>query len=54
MFDGGWGLARASNTGPLIVLRFEAESPERLNEIQQLFNERLERIESELGVSAGS
>ena len=45
----GAPLARASNTGPLIVLRFEAESLERLNEIQQLFNERLERIESELG-----
>ncbi len=54
VFDGGWGLARASNTGPIIVLRFEAESPERLDEIQQLFNERLGRIESDLGVSVGS
>ena len=54
LFDGGWGLARPSNTGPIIVLRFEAESPERLDEIQQLFNERMERIESELGVAGGS
>lgn len=51
--DGGWGLARPSNTGPIIVLRFEAESPEKLSEIQQLFIERLNRIESELG-SVGS
>jgi len=46
-------LARPSNTGPIIVLRFEAESPEKLSEIQQLFIERLNRIESELG-SVGS
>ena len=32
--DGAWGLARASNTGPIIVLRFEASSPERLAEVQ--------------------
>ncbi len=28
--DGTWALVRASNTGPVIVLRFEAPSPERL------------------------
>lgn len=26
LFDGGWGLVRASNTGPVLVLRCEAES----------------------------
>ncbi len=35
MFDGGWGLIRASNTQPALVLRFEADSPERLKEIQE-------------------
>ena len=30
LFDHGWGLARASNTQPVLVLRFEAESPELL------------------------
>ena len=44
----------ASNTGPIIVLRFEAESAARLEEIKALFFERIERIEAELGVSAGS
>ncbi len=29
-FPGGWGLVRASNTGPVLVLRCEADSPERL------------------------
>ncbi len=29
-----WGLVRASNTGPVLVLRFEAPSAERLSEIR--------------------
>jgi phosphomannomutase/phosphoglucomutase len=33
-FPGGWGLVRASNTQPALVLRFEAESPARLAEIR--------------------
>jgi len=34
VFPDGWGLVRASNTQPVLVLRFEAESPERLEEIR--------------------
>lgn len=33
-FDGGWGLVRASNTQPVLVLRFEASSAERLAAIR--------------------
>jgi phosphomannomutase/phosphoglucomutase len=33
-FDGGWGLVRASNTQPVLVLRFEADSPVRLDAIR--------------------
>ena len=33
-FPGGWGLVRASNTQPALVLRFEADSPGRLAEIR--------------------
>jgi phosphomannomutase / phosphoglucomutase len=33
-FPGGWGLVRASNTGPVLVLRCEADSPQRLAEIR--------------------
>ncbi|GAB6038550.1 phosphomannomutase/phosphoglucomutase [Fundidesulfovibrio butyratiphilus] len=36
VFPDGWGLVRASNTQPVLVLRFEAESPERLAEIRSL------------------
>lgn len=49
-FSDGWGLARASNTSPKIILRFEAQSAERLEQIQQLVEGRLERIEKELGL----
>lgn len=33
-FEGGWGLVRASNTQPALVLRFEAQSQARLDEIR--------------------
>lgn len=34
-FGDGWALVRASNTTPVLTLRFEAASPERLDEIRQ-------------------
>ncbi len=33
-FDGGWGLLRASNTQPIIVARYEAETEEQLTAIR--------------------
>jgi phosphomannomutase/phosphoglucomutase len=33
-FGDGWGLVRASNTQPALVLRFEADDPQRLDEIR--------------------
>ncbi len=36
VFPDGWGLVRASNTQPVLVLRFEAVSEKRLAEIQEL------------------
>ena len=44
LFDGGWGLIRASNTQPALVLRFEANSPERLTEIQGNVNRILQEL----------
>jgi len=35
VFDDGWGLVRASNTQPVLVLRFEAKSEQRLEEISR-------------------
>ncbi len=36
LFSDGWGLVRASNTQPALVLRFEAMSEDRLTEIREL------------------
>ncbi|PID74149.1 MAG: phosphomannomutase [Desulfobacterales bacterium] len=36
LFDDGWGLVRASNTQPALVLRFEAMTEERLAEIRAI------------------
>jgi len=41
LFDDGWGLVRASNTQPALVLRFEANDSTRVNEIQQLVKDFL-------------
>ena len=35
LFENGGGLVRASNTQPVIVMRFEADSKEHLEEIQR-------------------
>lgn len=45
-----WGLVRPSNTSPYLSLRFEAESEERLVEIQKLIYEELVRY-SEIDLS---
>ncbi len=42
-FPDGWGLIRASSNLPVLVLRFEATTPERLDEIVQMFREKLEQ-----------
>ncbi|HEC31574.1 MAG TPA: phosphomannomutase/phosphoglucomutase, partial [Deltaproteobacteria bacterium] len=44
VFDDGWGLVRASNTQPVLVLRYEADTPERLEEIRQIIEGTLEQI----------
>ena len=50
VFPDGWGLVRASNTQPLLVLRFEAKTPERLAEIEQLVSGKVDELKRELGV----
>ncbi|HET9326925.1 MAG TPA: phosphomannomutase/phosphoglucomutase [Candidatus Eisenbacteria bacterium] len=43
-FGDGWGLARASNTQAVIVVRFEARSEKRLEEIRATFMEPLKSL----------
>jgi phosphomannomutase / phosphoglucomutase len=46
-FSDGWGLVRASNTQPALVLRCEATTPARLAEIRAT-------IEAHVAAAAGS
>lgn len=48
-FPDGWGLLRASNTQPVLVLRFEAETPERLAEIRRIIEEPVAGWIAQLG-----
>lgn len=43
-FPEGWGLIRASNTQPALVLRFEARSPEKLREYKAKVEEKLKEL----------
>jgi len=47
-YGDGWGLCRASNTTPALVLRFEAESEEALARIKTVFREQLRQVAPEL------
>lgn len=44
----GWGLVRASNTTPVLVLRFEAETDAELQRIKDVFHAQLKRVEPNL------
>jgi phosphomannomutase/phosphoglucomutase len=44
LFPDGWGLVRASNTQPVLVLRFEAGSEKRLREIRELVEKRVAKF----------
>ncbi len=44
VFDDGFGLVRASNTQPVLVLRFEAKTKKKLEEIKSLFRVKLSKF----------
>jgi len=47
-FEHGWGLVRASNTQPVLVLRFEADTQERVDEYRKNVEAIVARIRREL------
>jgi phosphomannomutase/phosphoglucomutase len=47
--DGSWALVRASNTGPIIVVRFEAPTEARLGEVRTEVERVLEAARKKLG-----
>jgi phosphomannomutase/phosphoglucomutase len=49
-YSDGWGLVRASNTTPVLVLRFEGESQSVLQRIQDEFQRHLHAVNPKLTV----
>jgi phosphomannomutase/phosphoglucomutase len=48
VFEDGWGLVRASNTQPVLVVRYEASTADRLNEIRALVESTIEAAKQEV------
>jgi phosphomannomutase/phosphoglucomutase len=49
-FADGWGLVRASNTTPALVVRFEADSQEALDRIQDQFRQAMTQIKADISL----
>ena len=47
-YPNGWGLVRASNTTPVLVLRFEADTADELSRIQQVFHAQIKAVAPDL------
>ena len=50
-FDEGWGLVRASNTSPALLLRFEASNKEHLQTIMSAFKSLIHQADSSIDLS---
>jgi phosphomannomutase/phosphoglucomutase len=50
-YKNGWGLIRASNTSPKLVLRFEGNTIEDMNNIQNEFLSELSRISPDIVIN---
>jgi phosphomannomutase/phosphoglucomutase len=48
IFEKGWGLIRASNTQPVLVMRFEANDPSSLESIKSMMEQQVNAIVSSL------
>jgi phosphomannomutase/phosphoglucomutase len=51
LFPQGWGLVRASNTQPVLVMRFEAPGSELLNEYRRTVEQVVEEAKQAVGVA---
>lgn len=50
-YPDGWGLCRASNTTPVLVLRFEAENEAALERIKQIFRGQLRALAPDVNIT---
>jgi phosphomannomutase/phosphoglucomutase len=53
LFAEGWGLVRASNTQPVLVMRFEATTPELLAEYRREVEAVVERSKRQAQLAGG-
>ena len=49
-YPDGWGLIRASNTSPVLTLRFEADAQSGLDRIRDLFQDQLSALDPSLKI----
>ena len=49
-FDYGWGLVRASNTTPSLVIRFEAESQQALEKLKNNFKAQIQAVDTSINL----
>ncbi|MGZ5051373.1 MAG: phosphomannomutase/phosphoglucomutase [Methylobacter sp.] len=49
-FPNGWGLVRASNTTPSLVIRFEADSEAAMGAIQDQFRELMKKVKPDIAL----
>lgn len=47
-YQDGWGLVRASNTTPNLVIRFEGNSPETIDKIKKIFKQQMLMVDNSL------
>lgn len=47
-YPDGWGLVRASNTTPSLVIRFEADTDEAMQRIQSQFRKNMQAVDSSI------
>jgi len=47
-YSDGWGLVRASNTTPSLVIRFEADTDEAMQRIQSQFRQNMNAVDSSI------
>ena len=52
LFEHGWGLVRASNTQAILVLRFEADTAEHLDQIRSIVEMKVNSLITPLGASS--
>ena len=53
-FPKGWGLVRASNTQPVLVMRFEAETEDLLNQYRQTLEGIVEQAKEEIATTTSA